>query len=251
MEELLAMMGDGTQKAQLKILLKGDVQGSVEAIRKAVLDIQSDKVECVFLNASAGPISESDVLLASSSDAVILGFNVKVEANAVKLLKREGVQVKLYSIVYELIDQVRDAMLGLLEPETRETIIGHAKVLQVFKLNKGRAAGCMVEDGKSSAAARRASSATRRPSLTVKCPPSAASRMKWKKSRQVWNAASASETSTNTKRATSSNATRWKNPANAVTPNKNHPTGTELLARSSGRPGNLRPCPFPYSPFSD
>lgn len=220
MEELLAMMGDGTQKAQLKILLKGDVQGSVEAIRKAVLDIQSDKVECVFLNASAGPISESDVLLASSSDAVILGFNVKVEANAVKLLKREGVQVKLYSIVYELIDQVRDAMLGLLEPETRETIIGHAKVLQVFKLNKGRAAGCMVEDGKSSAAARRASSATRRPSLTVKCPPSAASRMKWKKSRLVWNAASASETSTNTKRATSSNATRWKNPANAVTPNK-------------------------------
>lgn len=148
MEELLAMMGDGTQKAQLKILLKGDVQGSVEAIKKAIMDIQSDKVECVFLNASAGPISESDVLLASSSDAVILGFNVKVEANAVKLLKREGVQVKLYSIVYELIDQVRDAMLGLLEPETRETIIGHAKVLQVFKLNKGRAAGCMVEDGK-------------------------------------------------------------------------------------------------------
>lgn len=148
MEELLAMMGDGTQKAQLKILLKGDVQGSVEAIKKAILDIQSDKVDCVFLNASAGPISESDVLLASSSDAVILGFNVKVESNAVKLLKREGVQVKLYSIVYELIDQVRDAMLGLLEPETRETIIGHAKVLQVFKLNKGRAAGCMVQDGK-------------------------------------------------------------------------------------------------------
>ena len=148
MEELLAMMGDGTQKAQLKILLKGDVQGSVEAIKKAIMDIQSDKVECVFLNAAAGPISESDVLLASSSDAVILGFNVKVESNAVKLLKREGVQVKLYSIVYELIDQVRDAMLGLLEPETRETIIGHAKVLQVFKLNKGRAAGCMVEDGK-------------------------------------------------------------------------------------------------------
>lgn len=81
------------------------------------------------------------MLLASSSDAVILGFNVKVEANAVKLLKREGVQVKLYSIVYELIDQVRDAMLGLLEPETRETIIGHAKVLQVFKLNQGPRGG--------------------------------------------------------------------------------------------------------------
>ena len=148
MEDLMARMGEGGQKAQLKIILKGDVQGSVEAIKKAIEDIKSNKVECVFLSASAGPISESDVLLASSSEAVILGFNVKVESNAVKALKREGVQVKLYSIVYELIDQVRDAMLGLLAPETRETIIGHAKVLQVFKLNKGKAAGCMIMDGK-------------------------------------------------------------------------------------------------------
>lgn len=252
MEELLAMMGDGTQKAQLKILLKGDVQGSVEAIRKAVLDIQSDKVECVFLNASAGPISESDVLLASSSDAVILGFNVKVEANAVKLLKREGVQVKLYSIVYELIDQVRDAMLGLLEPETRETIIGHAKVLQVFKLNKGRAAGCMVEDGKILRSCEARVIRDKTPVFDGKMSTLRRLRMKWKKSRQVWNAASASETSTNTKRATSSNATRWKKSSKRCNPqNKNHPTGTELLARSSGRPGNLRPCPFPYSSFSD
>lgn len=148
MEDILALMGDGSQKAQLKLLLKADVQGSVEAIRKAIEDIKSDKVECIFIQASAGPISESDVLLASSSDAVILGFNVKVESNAVRMVKREGVQVKLYSIVYELIDQVRDAMLGLLAPETRETIIGHADVKQVFKLNKGRAAGCMVSDGK-------------------------------------------------------------------------------------------------------
>ncbi len=148
MEDILAMMGDGSQKAQLKLYLKGDVQGSVEAIKKAILDIHSDKVECLFIGASAGPISESDVLLASSSDAIILGFNVKVESNAVKMLKREGVQVKLYSIVYELIDQVRDAMLGLLAPETRETIIGHAEVKQVFKLNKGRAAGAYVSDGK-------------------------------------------------------------------------------------------------------
>ncbi len=148
LEDLKALMGEGTQKAQLKLYLKGDVQGSVEAIKKAITDIKSDKVECIFLNAAIGPISESDVLLASSSDAIILGFNVKVEANAVRMVKREGVQVKLYSIIYELIDQVRDAMLGLLEPETRETIIGHAKVLQVFKLNKGRAAGAMVIDGK-------------------------------------------------------------------------------------------------------
>ncbi len=148
MEDILAMMGDGNQKAVLKLYLKGDVQGSVEAIKKAIEDIESDKVECQFIGAAAGPISESDILLASSSDAVILGFNVKVETNAVKAVKREGVQVKIFSIVYELIDQVKDAMLGLLEPETRETVLGHAEIRQVFKLNKGKAAGSYVADGK-------------------------------------------------------------------------------------------------------
>ena len=88
------------------------------------------------------------ILLASSSDAVVLGFNVKVESNAVKTAKREGVQIKLYSIVYELIDQVKDAMLGMLEPELREKILGHAEVKQVFKVKRGRAAGCLVADGK-------------------------------------------------------------------------------------------------------
>ncbi|MBR5185588.1 MAG: translation initiation factor IF-2, partial [Akkermansia sp.] len=148
MEDILAMMGDGSQKAVLKLYLKGDVQGSVEAIKKAIMDIESDKVECQFIGAAAGPISESDILLASSSDAVILGFNVKVESNAVKAVKREGVQVKIFSIVYELIDQVKDAMLGLLEPETRENVLGHAEIKQVFKLNKGKAAGSYVSDGK-------------------------------------------------------------------------------------------------------
>ena len=148
MEDLLAMMGDSNQKAVLKLYLKGDVQGSVEAIKKAIMDIESEKVECQFIGAAAGPISESDILLASSSDAVILGFNVKVETNAVKAVKREGVQVKIFSIVYELIDQVKDAMLGLLEPETRETVLGHAEIKQVFKLNKGKAAGSYVSDGK-------------------------------------------------------------------------------------------------------
>ena len=148
MEDILAMMGDGSQKAVLKLYLKGDVQGSVEAIKKAIMDIESEKVECQFIGAAAGSISENDVLLASSSDAVILGFNVKVETNAVKAVKREGVQVKIYSIVYELIDQVKDAMLGLLEPETRETVLGHAEIRQVYKLNKGKAAGSYVSDGK-------------------------------------------------------------------------------------------------------
>ena len=149
LEDITSILSNGgDQKAMLNLVLKADVQGSVEAIKKALLDIESEKVECRFIGAAAGPISESDVLLASSSDAIILGFNTKVESNAVRVVKREGVQVKIFSIVYELIDQVKDAMLGLLEPETRETVLGHAEVKQVFRANKGKAAGAYVSDGK-------------------------------------------------------------------------------------------------------
>ena len=101
-----------------------------------------------FITAAAGPITESDISYAASTDAIILGFNVKVEAKAVKSAKAAGVEIKLYSIVYELIDQVREAMLGLLEPLTRETVIGHAEVRQIFKLNRGRVAGSFVTDGR-------------------------------------------------------------------------------------------------------
>jgi translation initiation factor IF-2 len=148
MEDLYSMVRDGGGKAQLKLILKCDVQGSVEAIRKAVLAIQSEKVECSFITAAAGPITESDVAYASSTDAIILGFNVKVEAKAVKSAKAADVEIKLYSVVYELIDQVREAMLGLLEPLSRESIIGHAEVRQIFKLNRGRVAGSFVTDGR-------------------------------------------------------------------------------------------------------
>jgi translation initiation factor IF-2 len=148
MEDLYSMVRDGGGKAQLKLILKCDVQGSVEAIKKAVLAIHSEKVESSFITASAGPITESDISYAASTDAIILGFNVKVEAKAVKSAKAAGVEVKLYSVVYELIDQVREAMLGLLEPLTRETVIGHAEVRQIFKLNRGRVAGSFVTDGR-------------------------------------------------------------------------------------------------------
>ena len=146
--DLHAMVTEGGGKTQLKLILKCDVQGSVEAIRKAVLAIESEKVECLFITAAAGPITESDVTYASSTDAVILGFNVKTEAKAAKAAKAHDVEIKLYSVVYELIDQVREAMLGLLEPLTRESVIGHAEVRQVFKLSRGRAAGSFVSDGK-------------------------------------------------------------------------------------------------------
>ena len=142
-ENLFANMEAGAKAKSLRIILKADVQGSVEAISTALMDIKSEKVKLEIIHSAAGPVSESDVLLGSASDAVVLGFNVKLESNAVKVAKREGVQVKLYSIVYELIDQIKEAMFGLLEPETRESRLGQAKVLQVFKVKKGRAGGVL------------------------------------------------------------------------------------------------------------
>ncbi|MFC5049849.1 translation initiation factor IF-2 [Rubritalea spongiae] len=148
LDDFMAISKGGPQKARLQLILKTDVQGSVGAITGAIGEIESDKVEARFIHSAAGSITESDILLASSANAVVIGFNTKVEGKAVQAAKREGVEIKLYSIVYELIDTVRDAMLGLLEPETRETIIGHAEVKQVFKVNKGKAAGCIIKDGK-------------------------------------------------------------------------------------------------------
>jgi translation initiation factor IF-2 len=146
LEHLFASIEDSNKKA-LKIVLKCDVQGSVEAIAKCLTDIKSDKCNLDILHQEVGSINESDVLLASASDAIILGFNVKVENKALTTAKREGVQVKLYSIIYELIDQVKEAMAGLLDPVTREKILGHARVKQVFKVNKGFVGGSVVTDG--------------------------------------------------------------------------------------------------------
>ena len=138
----------------LRIVLKCDAQGSLEAIAGALQQIESKKVDLQLIHAAIGPISESDILLASASEAVVVGFNVKVESMAVPAAKHEGVQVKLYSIIYELLDQIKEAMAGLLDPEHRETIIGHAEVKQVFQLSRGIVAGCLVTDGRISRAAR-------------------------------------------------------------------------------------------------
>src|SRR6202022_3764164 len=98
--------------------------GSVEALVGALKQIESKKVDLEIIHSAVGPVSESDILLASASNAVVIGFNVKVENMAVTAAKSEGVQIKLYSIIYELIDQIKDAMAELLEPELRETVIG-------------------------------------------------------------------------------------------------------------------------------
>src|SRR6266704_3309349 len=150
--ESLLEAADG--KKVLRIVLKCDAQGSLEALIGALQQIESKKVDLEIIHSAVGPISESDILLASASNAVVVGFNVKVETMAVSAAKREGVQVKLYSIIYELLDQIKEAMAGLLEPEHRETVIGHAEVKQVFELSKGIVAGCLVTDGRIARAAR-------------------------------------------------------------------------------------------------
>ncbi len=142
------------QRPTLKVVLKGDVQGSIEALEGSLKQIDSRKVDLDLVHSAVGPINENDVLLATASNAVIIGFNVKVESVAANTAKREGIQIKLYSIIYELLDQVKEAMAGLLEPETRETVIGHAEIKKVFDLTKGRVAGCLVTDGRMQRTAR-------------------------------------------------------------------------------------------------
>jgi translation initiation factor IF-2 len=146
LESLFETMGDGHKTLQM--ILKCDVQGSAEALAAALNQIESKKIDLEIIHVGVGPISESDVLLATASNAVIIGFNIKVENQAASAAKREGIQIKLYSIIYELIDQVKEAMVGMLDPEIRESVVGHAEVRQVFELSKGTVAGSFVSDGR-------------------------------------------------------------------------------------------------------
>ena len=133
----------------LKLVVKADTQGSVEAIVEALKKIQSDKVSLEIIHNGVGTITESDVHLASASRGLILGFHSRIDVGVSDIAKREGVQIKLYSIIYELIDEVKEAMAGLLEPILKETVIGSAEVRKVFELSKGgKVAGCAVTTGR-------------------------------------------------------------------------------------------------------
>jgi translation initiation factor IF-2 len=117
--------------------------------------LKSEKIELEVLHAAVGNLTENDVLLASASDAIIIGFRVKAESGVTDVAKREDVQIKLYSIIYELIEQVEEAMEGMLEPEAKETIVGRAEVRQMFQLTKGPLiAGCFVNSGRITRSAR-------------------------------------------------------------------------------------------------
>lgn len=148
LEDIFGRIDERSAKV-LKVIVKADTQGSVEAICEALEKIEATKVSLEIIRDAVGAITESDVLLASSADAVILGFHTRVDNSAAEAAKREGVQIKLYAIIYELIDQVKEAMAGLLDPLQKEVVVGQAEVRKVFELSKGgKVAGCYVASGK-------------------------------------------------------------------------------------------------------
>ncbi len=148
LENLFATMSSTTAKV-LKVVVKADTQGSVEAIVEALKKIESDKVSLEVIHSAVGTITESDVALASASDAVILGFHTRIDNGVSDAAKREGVQIKLYAIIYELIDQVKEAMAGLLDPILKDVVVGSAEVRKIFTFSKGLpVAGCMVTTGR-------------------------------------------------------------------------------------------------------
>jgi translation initiation factor IF-2 len=148
LENLFAQLQSSTSKI-LKLVVKADTQGSVEAIVDALKKIESEKVSLEIIHSAVGTITGSDVALASASDAVILGFHTRVDSGVADEAKHEGVQIKLYAIIYELIDQVKEAMAGLLEPLLKDVTAGQAEIRKVFELSKGApVAGCMVLSGR-------------------------------------------------------------------------------------------------------
>jgi len=148
LDDLYQQIQTGEMK-ELKVVLKADVQGSVEATSDALRRLSTDDVRLNVLHGSVGGITESDVLLASASNAVVIGFNVRPEPKAAALAEREGVDIRLYTIIYEALNDVRDALEGLLEPTLQEKVLGRAEVRQTFTVSGiGQVAGCFVAEGK-------------------------------------------------------------------------------------------------------
>jgi len=147
LEQLFSRIQEGDVK-ELPVVLKADVQGSVEVLRDALPKVNSDKVKLNVIHSAVGAISTNDVLLASASKAIIVGFNVRPERTAVDLAEKEGVDIRLHTVIYELIDELRKAMTGLLDPTFREVASGRAEVRETFKVPKvGTIAGSHVIEG--------------------------------------------------------------------------------------------------------
>ncbi|WP_298007303.1 translation initiation factor IF-2 [Anaerolinea sp.] len=147
LEELFSRVQAGEEK-ELRLILKVDVQGSLEPIINSINDLPKGEIKVNILHAEAGNVTDNDVLLASASKAIILGFNVQAEPSARRLAEAEGVSIRLYDIIYRLTEDLEKALKGMLEPATREVVVGKASVLAVFTITKvGNVAGCRVTEG--------------------------------------------------------------------------------------------------------
>jgi translation initiation factor IF-2 len=133
---------------ELNIIIKGDVDGSVEALSDSLQKLSTQEIAIKVVHKAVGQITESDVLLATASDAIIVGFNVRPSMQANKIAEGEGVQIKLYSIIYNAIEEIKSAMEGMLEPKIEEKIVANVEIREVYKFDKATVAGCYVLDGK-------------------------------------------------------------------------------------------------------
>lgn len=148
LDEVFGKIAEGNMKT-LNLIIKGDVQGSVEAVKQSVVKLSNDEVQVKVIHSGAGAVNESDVMLADSSNAIILAFNVRPDAKAKALAERSKVDIRTYRIIYDLLDDVEGALKGMIAPKYQEVYMGKCEVRQVFKITGvGNVAGCYVTDGK-------------------------------------------------------------------------------------------------------
>ena len=148
LDDLFSQIQEGNLK-ELNLIVKADVQGSVEAVKQSLMKLSNDEVVVKCIHGGVGAINESDVSLASASNAIIIGFNVRPDATAKATAEKEGVDVRLYKVIYQAIEDIEQAMKGMLDPVYEEKVIGHAEVRQIFKASAvGNIAGSYVLDGR-------------------------------------------------------------------------------------------------------
>ena len=148
LEDLYSQIKEGKVK-ELAIIVKADVQGSVEAIKSSLEKLSTDDVKVRVIHGGVGAISETDITLAAASNAIVIGFNVRPDNNAITQAEKEGVDIKTYRIIYDAIEDVKSAMIGMLEPEYKEVVLGSAEIRETYKIsNVGTIAGCYVLNGK-------------------------------------------------------------------------------------------------------
>ena len=147
LENFADKLAEGNEQ-ELRVVLKADVQGSVDVLKKSICELSSDEISVKVLHTAVGGVTENDVLLADASDAVIIGFHVVASPHVRDLAEQRDVEIRFYRVIYELIDELKQALEGMLEPEAKEEVLGQVEVRQVFKITKvGMVAGCMVTDG--------------------------------------------------------------------------------------------------------